>query len=74
MEQMEGADAERKGKKKEVKWKRAGEERTNGREGGGSGKWKGKRIKTQGNGGIVCSSDNWSGERRCAAGVDTDEI
>ena len=36
MEQMEGADAERKGKKKEVKWKKAGEERTNGREGGGS--------------------------------------
>jgi len=33
---MEGPDAERKGKKKEVKWKRTGEERTNGREGGGS--------------------------------------
>ena len=55
MEQMEGADAERKGKKKEVKWK-------------------GKRKKTQGNGGILCSSDNWSGERRGAAGVDADEI
>ena len=49
--------------------------------------WKGRKARRgrkgtevkwkragRGNGGIVCSGDCWSGERRGAAGVDADEI